>query len=334
MKTLKFRFSHLCFFLVACLLLLAASANAVENNPKKNQSFRIAIIDFREPQLSDLFRKQIQKAFEEEFEQSKYSISVDYHQITLPSLNLDGLLQEIVNKKPDAIYSTTIDCAKNLRALNADIPIIFSGAIDPKAAGLISSFERPGQNMTGFISFSETFETRRRLIVESSPNVQRIGVICEPSQFSLKTFERWSDDAKSINLKIVPIEFSLEATDENIQLSIARAQVDAFDLPASTLLRRKHKTIINAINATQKPSIYPYESYVKAGGLMSYSHVEPDFAKVAARYIRMAADTTNVGEISVQLPSVFRFSINLDTAKGLRNPIAKSFVKRADLFFP
>ena len=319
--------------LTCAVVATMVSATEAKKTVKPSKS-RIAVIDFREPSLSELFRSQLEKALEAEFLGSTRSFSLIYLQVTLPVPDLDVVVKRIVEQKPDIIYATTVNSAKSIRDLSLDIPIVFSTALDPKAFGLIENFQRPGKKMTGFISYSETFESRRQLIVESTPSVRSIGIVFELGRFEAKNYERWLSESRMQNVEIVPIEMPLNISDAELAKTIVTSKVDAFLLPASTLLRRRYKKLIEAINSTRKPSMYAHEDYVKAGGLMSYSHIEPDFAKEAARYLRQAIDSSDVGAIPVLLPTAFTFAINLDTIKTLRSPLTKAFIKRADVFFP
>jgi putative tryptophan/tyrosine transport system substrate-binding protein len=295
---------------------------------------RISVVDFREPQISKVFQIEMEYAIREEFRTEAAKPQVNFIQITLPSAKLESALKQIIADQPRVVYLTSFEIAKLFRTLNTDIPVIFSGATDPRTVGLIKSFERPGNNMTGFISYTDNFEAKRRLILEGSPYVKLIAMIVEKGKYSEAQFGIWNQEARKNSLKIVPMEFSLEATDREIESAIRRSNADAFDLPASPFLRRRHKIIISAVNKTQKPAMYPYHGYVKLGGLMSYSHIEPDFAKVSAKYLRQALSLKNTGDIPIQLPNKFVFTINLDSASKLKTPLRKAFVKRADQFAP
>ena len=62
---------------------------------------------------------------------------------------LGELAAELVRLKTDVIVVDGPPAAKAAKAATADIPIVFTLAVDPVADGLVASMARPGANLTG-----------------------------------------------------------------------------------------------------------------------------------------------------------------------------------------
>src|SRR6516162_1598961 len=60
-----------------------------------------------------------------------------------------ALAQEVVGLQPDIILTGTVAVQRETRT----IPIVFAGAADPVASGLVERLNRPGGNITGFADF-------------------------------------------------------------------------------------------------------------------------------------------------------------------------------------
>ena len=60
------------------------------------------------------------------------------------------LAQELVGLQPDVILTTGTGTTFALQRETRTIPIVFAGASDPVATGLVPGLNRPGGNITGF----------------------------------------------------------------------------------------------------------------------------------------------------------------------------------------
>src|SRR5262249_8814651 len=64
------------------------------------------------------------------------------------------------------------------KAATTTIPIVFSAGVDPVQAGLVTSFNQPGGNVTGISSMNmELVSKRLGLLHELAPNAQRLAAL-------------------------------------------------------------------------------------------------------------------------------------------------------------
>ena len=117
------------------------------------------------------------------------------------------LAAELVDLQVAAIVGN-VDAALVAKAATTSIPIIFVSGSDPVAAGLVSSINRPGGNVTG-VSFYDVPITGKRLALlrELIPNAEIIAVLQDANFFSLEAETREIEaahgpsDRKSLRLK-------------------------------------------------------------------------------------------------------------------------------------
>jgi putative ABC transport system substrate-binding protein len=98
---------------------------------------------------------------------------------TTSSTSLPRLARELVQFRPNvivAIGSLAIQAAKDT---TTTVPIVMVIGADPVARGLVSSFARPGGNVTGVTVVAETVLAGKRLelIKEVVPRALRIAVL-------------------------------------------------------------------------------------------------------------------------------------------------------------
>ena len=65
-----------------------------------------------------------------------------------------------------------------LQRLTRTIPIVFAQSGDPVQGGTVQSFARPGGNITGFVTFEPSINTKYlQLLKEMAPQVTRVSVL-------------------------------------------------------------------------------------------------------------------------------------------------------------
>jgi putative ABC transport system substrate-binding protein len=78
------------------------------------------------------------------------------------------------------------------------------------------------------------------------------------------------------------------------------------------------------------PTIYPYQYYVAAGGLISYGIDNTDLYRRSAAYVDRILKGAKPADLPVQLPTKFEFAVNLKTAKALGLNPSREFLLLAD----
>ena len=302
-------------------------------NSRTQAPFRIAVIDFREEPLSSKFREKFIESIDAEFLSIGRGVTISYQSSVPLQDDFADMIKRALDFRPDAIYATTTTIAKRVRLASPTLPIVFSGTVNPAEVGLVKRLDKPGGNISGFVSFSESSEMRWKLLIEAFPNIKTIGLLADHDRLPSAEFKEMTNRAAHYGIKLRHISLSPNASSRVVENAIQTANVDAFDVFSSILLRQQWGIIVHTINSLRKPAIFHHEDFVERGGLMSYSHVEPDFHVVASRYLKRIAIDIPVGDIPVGFPTEFLFAVNLTTAKSVQPAITPSFLKRANIFF-
>src|SRR5262245_13487588 len=143
----------------------------------------VGYLDIRSPDLTaDTLR-----AFREGLKDSGFAegenVTIEYRWADNQPDRLPVLVAELVRRQV-AVIVTVGGAAAHLaaKAATAAIPIVFSAAIDPVEAGLVSSLNRPGGNITGVNLMNvELMPKRLGLLHELLPGTGRLAVLVNPN---------------------------------------------------------------------------------------------------------------------------------------------------------
>jgi putative ABC transport system substrate-binding protein len=239
---------------------------------------------------------------------------------------------ELLTLAPDVIVATGNSTVGPVLRLTRTVPIVFPGAADPVATGLVESLARPGGNATGFMTFETGVSTKWfELLKEIAPGVKRAVVLrtlataTGPAQFGAIQAV-----APSLGVELRPI-------DTGDAGEIERAVAHFASEPNGGLIAAtgggvlRHRELIVALAARHRlPAIYAYRGHVMSGGLMSYGPDYLDLYRSAAGYVDRILRGEKPADLPVQAPTKYELVINLKTAKGLGIDVPATLLARAD----
>jgi putative tryptophan/tyrosine transport system substrate-binding protein len=239
---------------------------------------------------------------------------------------------ELVALSPDLIVAGSTIGLEAARSATKDIPILFVAVSDPVAAGYVDSLAKPGGHITGFSSYSlEAGGKWLEIIKEAVPSVTNVGVMIDPDYAAYMA--RWRAMEKlgpafGVSLGLVEIRSGAEI--EKAISDFAGKPERAMIVFSSALTTANSGLIIEAAKRHRLPVIYPFASFVRQGGLMSYGTDTLDLFRKAASYADRLLKGEKPGSLPVQEPTKFELAINLKTARELALTVPPSLLARAD----
>jgi putative ABC transport system substrate-binding protein len=198
-----------------------------------------------------------------------------------------GLVADLVNRQVDVIVtlnSPYITLAA--KAATSTIPIVFSFGGDPVKYGLVTSFNRPGGNVTG-MSFLGTAGKSLNLLLELIPPETKVaylsGDVSSPIFEELKNEIVEAGRALKREIIVQPVhQGDFEAAFASLVEGGAGALIvgnyAGFQIPPT---RRR---ILHLAAHHKLPAIYPSRVYAVDGGLMSYSAIGTA-GQLASQYV-------------------------------------------------
>ncbi len=240
---------------------------------------------------------------------------------------------ELARLKVDAIVSGNSSAVAILQRTTTTIPIVMATyGGDPVADGIVTSYAKPGGNITGVVSLAPELSGKQlELLKETLPKLSRLAVMWNPDDSAARV--QWQElqaaaGALGIHLLSLQVKASTEL-DKAIE-DAERGRVDALVVPRGGLSYLLRKQIVALAERHRLPGMYFASEFVDAGGLMSYSGNNDVQYRRAAYFVDKILKGTKPTEIPLEAPKKFELIINLKTAKQIGLTIPPNVLARAD----
>jgi putative ABC transport system substrate-binding protein len=246
---------------------------------------------------------------------------------------LPALASDLVNLRVAAIAATGgIASVRAARSVTATIPIVFTTGSDPVEAGLVTSLNRPGGNVTGAGLMSmELVAKRMELMHELIPNGKFIAFLANARNPS----SRFEADEAAGSARVLGLQIHVERVDgesdfERAFANMVQHRADAVIVATDPYFESVRGKLVGLAARHAIPTIYALREYTVDGGLISYGGSITDIYRQAGGYVGRILKGEKPGDLPVTQPSKFEFVVNIKTAKALRLEVPTSILLRAD----
>jgi len=264
----------------------------------------------------------------------------DFGQVVIEARWGDGqesqmpkLAAELVGLNVTAIVAASTVASVAVKAATSNIPIVFVIGEDPQRAGLVTSLNRPGGNITG-VSFYDIPITGKRLasLRELVPNAETIAVLQDPNSITGQAETREIETAvRASGQKILTFKVGSQQEINTVFSSIVRSAAGALFVGGGPFFNARRSQLVGLAALHAIPASYPFSIYVDAGGLISYGANQVDAYPRAGIYVARILKGERPGDLPVELPTKFELAINLRTAKTLGLNVPPQLLARADM---
>jgi putative ABC transport system substrate-binding protein len=246
---------------------------------------------------------------------------------------------ELVRLKVDIIVTNTGTAARAAKNATTTIPIVMVSSADAVIQGLVISLARPGGNVTGLTTNSPLVAGKQlEILKEAFPRVSRVAVLrcgrrSGPSGPSSPAVgkEHWNEAqnaARAQKIHLLPVALDGPEGIEGALGVVLRERADGLLVSDCVLVPAAE--IVELAAKSRLPAIYPFGSFVKRGGLMSYGADERESFRRAAQFVDKILKGAKPADLPVEQPTKFELIINLKTAKALGLNISPEVLMWAD----
>jgi putative ABC transport system substrate-binding protein len=246
---------------------------------------------------------------------------------------LPGLVRELTSLGVGVLIVVGAEAVRAAARATKTTPIVaIDMETDPVRTGLISSYARPGGNVTGLFLDMPLLATKwLELMREMVPSLDRIVLAWEPST-GRSQVDAALGAAKTLHIEATVLE--IDVSDDFVAKlsSIAdpnpnRIGVIQLTFPGITTVAAHFAA---AAERYRLPTISFLRAATKLGLLMSYGPSQEEYFPRAVNIADRILRGDNVADVPIERPSKFEFVVNLKTAKVLGLEVPATLLALAD----
>lgn len=271
---------------LAVAMGLSMTACSSGTAKKDKSDVKIGVIQYTEhPALDkayDGFVKQMKKAG---YKKSQ----IDFKNAQNDQSNCETIANKFVNDGDDLIYAIATPAAQAVKGKTDDIPIVISAVTDPKAAGLVQSNKKPGENVTGTSDLNPV-EEQIELLQKLIPNAKKVGIMyCSSEDNSIVQAKLARKAIEKVGMEAQ--DFTVSETNQIQQVAESMVgKVDAVYIPTDNMLAESISSVTSVTNENNLPCIVGESNMCEGGGLATYSI---DYEKLGEQAGKMAVKILN-----------------------------------------
>jgi putative tryptophan/tyrosine transport system substrate-binding protein len=242
---------------------------------------------------------------------------------------LPALMRELLVGQPDAVVAVG-PALRPAGAATRTVPVVAFGN-DPTELGLAASYARPGGNVTGVVILIGELEAKRlSILLEAVPDRRRVAALV-PTQ-SLGQGNEAALRKAATGLGVELLVFPAAAPSEYpAAFAAMRAQgAQALIIGATPQFQRDGRQLAGLALEARLPTVCEWADMAHEGCLIGYGPSRVALRKRMADQIAQIFRGVAPGDIPIERPTAFEFSLNLRIAKSLDLIIPSAVLARAD----
>jgi putative tryptophan/tyrosine transport system substrate-binding protein len=226
---------------------------------------------------------------------------------------------EIVAAAPDLVLTSGAPNTAAVQAVTRSLPIVFVQVADPVGSGLVPSLSATGGNTTGFTHFEFTMVGKwLALLKEIAPDIAQVMLMQGPTN---PAWPGWRQAglglAGRFGVEVLPAPVEDAGAITAAMERLAQRPKGGLIVLPDTITSNNNVLVVELAARHRIPAIYPFRSFIEAGGLMAYGPDVPAVWGRAATYVDRILRGEKPGDLPVQAPTGYDLMVNVKTAQAL-----------------
>jgi len=260
------------------------------------------------------------------------NVAIEYRWAEGRNDRLPALAADLVRRQVAVIAAAGASSSLAAKAATTTIPIAFSVAIDPVAAGLVASLSRPAGNVTGVTNLGvELLQKQVEMLHEVVPTATSVAGLVNPTFPGSEAEARdLQAAARKLGLKLHVVYASSERDLDTAFETMVRLGAAALVIGVDPFFLSRRDQIAALAIRHAMPAIYYLREFAAAGALMSYGPSVTDGYRQVGIYTGRILKGAKPADLPVMQSTKFELVINLKTAKAIGLEVPLFLQQRAD----
>jgi len=304
-------------------IAVLAGATAAWPLAARTQQSTMPVIGFLSSTTEDFATRRLLPAFRGGLKEIGYiegqNVAIEYRWPEDRYDRLPTLAADLVRRQVAVIAAGGPPAARAAKAATSMIPIVFTSGDDPVVAGLVSSFNRPGGNITGVHLFLTELNAKKLgLMRDLLPQVKAMAVLLNPtSQNADPQSKELQTAASDLGFQIDIFNASSENEIEAAFTTLVQQRLGALIVGNDPFFVSRREQIVALAASLSVPVVYDLREYADAGGLMTYGTNLKNAYRQAGVYVGRILNGEKPADLPVLRSTNFEFVINLKAARAL-----------------
>jgi len=317
------------------LLAVLGGAAAARPLAARGQQPGMPVIGFLNQEAAELTAHNVtgfRKGLSETGFFENQNVAIEYRWAEGRYERLPQLAADLVSRKVVVIASAFFPATLAAKTATSTIPIVFISGVDPVAAGLVASLNRPGGNLTGLSNFNTRLIAKRlELLHQIVPRGNTIAVLVNSKSPATETIEAEARTAaQALGLRVDVFDASTEDEIDAAFVAAVQRGAGALLVGGDAYFNSRRAQFISLAARHGLPANFDRREIAMAGGLMSYGMNNFDMYRQLAIYTGQILKGAKPADLPVQQPTKVELVVNLKTAKSLGIELPTSVLLSAD----
>ena len=260
------------------------------------------------------------------------NVTIEYRWAEGHYERLPDMAADLARRRVSVIVANT---PANLAAKSATstIPIVFTTASDPVQIGLVPNMRRPGGNVTGVSQLNASLGPKwLELAHELMPTATGVALLVNPNDplRAEKLSRETQAAAVPLGLQLHILHAGTTAQIEAAFAGFARLKAGVLVIGADAFFNTNSKLLAELSQHYAVPTIYEYNEFTRAGGLISYGGNIKEWYRWAGIYTGRILKGENPADLPIQQSTTVELIVNLKAAKALGLAVPLPLLGRAD----
>jgi putative tryptophan/tyrosine transport system substrate-binding protein len=239
---------------------------------------------------------------------------------------LTNIANTYANGDEDLYVAIATPPALALAQVITDKPIVFASVTDPVAAGLVTSMEAPGGNITG-TSDQIPADAQLEALLEVMPDLDRLGIVYSSSEVNAEVQARGMREAAEA--AGIEVDVATVINSSEVQQAAESLDVDAYWVGNDNAVVSAIESIVQVAEKNGRLLFTSDADSVARGAAASYATDYRAQGVQTAGLIARILEGSAPAEVPVEIQESLELTVNPEAAERMGHPLPQGVVEKA-----